>query len=314
MTSQPLEPTRERVPVTLLTGFLGSGKTTLLNQLLRRQHGLKVAVIVNELGEVGIDGKVVKGGESFVELDNGCLCCALNADLDRVLRELWARSGFDHLVIETTGLADPLPIGWICSRPGLSSSYRLDAIVTVVDSAHVERALALAPEAEQQIRRADLLVLNKLDLVGDGGAAARARVRGLNDLAPMIDAVQGYVPWTLLLGGAWRRPALPPEPGDAAHHHHPSLESLAVPVSAPVDADTLEDLLAELPGEVFRAKGLVASAEGGWLLANVVAGRIDVAPYEPAPAPETGTLVFIGRGLDREGLQALCEARLGART
>lgn len=311
MTSQALEATRERVPVTLLTGFLGSGKTTLLNQLLRRQHGLKVAVIVNELGEVGIDGKVVKGGESFVELDNGCLCCALNADLDRVLRELWARGGFDHLVIETTGLADPLPIGWICSRPGLSAAYRLDAIVTVVDSAHLEKALAVAPEAEQQIRRADLLVLNKLDLVTDGGAAARARVRELNDLAPTIDAVRGDVAWTLILGGAWRRPALPPEPEDGAHHHHPSLESVAVPVRGPVDADTLEDLLAELPTEVYRAKGLVTSADGGWLLANVVAGRIDVAPFEPAPVPEAGVLVFIGRDLDVAALRALCRERLG---
>ncbi len=298
----------ERVPVTILTGFLGSGKTTLLNALLHAPHGLRVAVIVNELGEVGIDGKVLSGGETFVELDNGCLCCALNADLDRVMRDLKDRGGFQHVVLETTGLADPLPIGWIFSRPGLSDFYRLDAIVTVADAAHLDRALAAAPEAEQQIRRADVLVVSKLDLVGDGGAAARVRLRTLNGIAPVVGAVRGEVPWTLLLGGGWERAAVP---ADLGHGHHlPSLETFAVPLGSPVDETALEDLLAEVPPEVYRVKGLVRDTGGGWLLVNVVAGRIDVTRCEPPRPPAGGVLVFIGPALDREGLAELCRQRV----
>jgi G3E family GTPase len=309
----PFEPSgRERVPATLLTGFLGSGKTTLLNGLLREPHGLKLAVIVNELGEVGIDGKIVKGGESFVELDNGCLCCALNADLDRVLKDLRAKGGFDHLVIETTGLADPLPIGWAFSRPGLSDFYRLDAIVTVVDAAHVDRALAAAPEAELQLRRADLVVVNKLDLVEDNGAAAASLVRAVNELAPILKAVRGAVPWTIVLGGAWERPPLPPPAPEGHHHHTPSLESFSVAFDATVDDVVLEDLLAEVPPQVYRVKGLARTRDGGWLLANVVAGRIDIVPYEPARPVSSGALVFIGEALDCDGLRSLCAQYLGS--
>ena len=311
MLTPPPSADRERIPATILTGFLGSGKTTLLNSLLRTRHGLKVAVIVNEVGEIGIDGKVVQGGETFVELDNGCLCCALNADLDRVLQELRGRGGFDHLVIETTGLADPLPIGWIFSRPGLSDFYRLDAIVTVVDAAHLARAMAVAAEAELQIRRADLLVINKLDLVDDQGAAALARVRQINDLAPTLKAEHGEVPWTLILGGAWSRPELPAPDPDSPHHHAPSLVSCAIPIGAGVDEAALEDLLADLPAEIYRAKGLLRSREGGWLLVNMVAGRIDITPVVPSRPPALGALVFIGERLEHADLAALCAQYLG---
>jgi hypothetical protein len=117
-----------RVPVTIVGGFLGSGKTTRVNALLREPHGRRVAVVLNEMGEVGIDAARLAGAEEFVELDGGCICCALNADLEATLGRLRARGGFDHLVIETTGIADPLPVAWTFERPALREGYRVDAV------------------------------------------------------------------------------------------------------------------------------------------------------------------------------------------
>lgn len=296
-----------RVPVIVLSGFLGSGKTTLLNHLLREAGGRRVAVIVNEFGEVGIDGARVAGSEQFVELDNGCLCCALNEDLKRTLADLRDRGGFEHLVLETTGLADPLPVAWTFSRPGLSDFYRVDAIVTVVDAAHLDRALAEAPEATLQIERADLLVLNKLDLVADGGAAARARVEAMSPRAPVLTATRGQVDWDLLLDAEPARLEAPREQPD--HHHRPSFESVSFETDRMLSADALEDLFYELPRSVYRVKGLVRNdGADAWLLVNAVAGRFELEPFAPATPPARSALVFIGRDLDRADLLRRCKA------
>jgi G3E family GTPase len=296
-----------RVPVIVLSGFLGSGKTTLLNHLLRESGGRRVAVIVNEFGEIGIDGARVAGSEQFVELDNGCLCCALNEDLKRTLADLRERGGFEHLVIETTGLADPLPVAWTFSRPGLADFYRVDAIATVVDAAHVDRALGEAPEAALQIERADLLVLNKLDLVADGGAAARARVESMNPRAPVLPATRGRVDWDLLLDA--EASAVGPAPEPHAHSHRPSFESFSFETERILSADALEDLFYELPRSVYRVKGLVRTdGPEPWLLVNAVAGRFELEPFAPAGPPERSALVFIGRDLDRASLERRCAA------
>jgi G3E family GTPase len=121
-----------RIPVTIVGGFLGSGKTTRVNALLREPRGRRIAVVLNEVGEVGIDGARLAAAEEFVELDGGCICCALNADLEATLGRLRARGGFDHLVVETTGIADPLPVAWTFERPGLREGYRVDAVATIV--------------------------------------------------------------------------------------------------------------------------------------------------------------------------------------
>ncbi len=303
-----------QVPVTVLTGFLGSGKTTLLNRLLRQEHGRKIAVIVNELGQVGIDGKVLQGGEAFVELDNGCLCCALNADLDATLRQLAEKGGFSHLVIETTGVADPLPLGWIVSRPGLSERYRLDAIVTVVDAANVASAVGLAPEALQQIVRADLVLLTKLDLVADGGVAARELVRRHNRLAPIVEAPFGAMPIELILEPQPEPqadvPARPSEPSAAPlHGGRPSLESWVYSSAQGLTEERLGALLDEVPLEVYRIKGLVRTTdtEWTWTLVNGVGGRMDLLPATPERPPGASTLVFIAKQLDPKALAALCD-------
>ncbi len=308
----------EPIPVTILSGFLGSGKTTLLNVLLRAPHGRKLAVIVNEFGAVGIDGALVPQGERFVELDNGCLCCALNEDLVATLEDIAGKGGIDHVVIETTGLADPLPVAWTCSRPSLSQHMRVDAIVTVVDALSVNRALEESLEARMQVQRADILLLNKLDLVTDGGAQSQKAVAALNPEAPQLMAVQAEVPWALLLGGNHHKVAAPK---NIASHHgfhrsqsdHPSLSaryetvSFALPQHTVLDEAALEALTYRIPNAVFRFKGLVRvdSPEGPWLLINGVAGRIDLRFMTPEIIPEVSALVFIGRNLEGLGPQLL---------
>jgi G3E family GTPase len=293
-----------RIPVTIITGFLGSGKTTLLNHLLRSAAALRLAVVVNEFGAIGVDGALVSGGELFVELDNGCLCCALNQDPEVLLAQLMQRGGFDHLVIETTGLADPLGVAWTFERSGLVSYFRMDAIVAVVDAANVETALQQAIEAQVQIERADLLVLNKLDLVADGGDSAEGIVRGLNAQTRILRASYGLIPWSILLDAG---PRLQEGRDEPSPHHHSAFESWSWATDSVISTGALEDLFYELPGSVYRVKGILRSdGETGWATAHCVAGRFDVHSVTPRQLPAHGALVFIGTNLDRPALAALC--------
>ena len=199
----------KRVPVTIVTGFLGSGKTTRVNALLRDPRGRRIAVILNELGDVGIEASRLATAEEFVELDGGCICCALNADLEASLRRLGERGGFDHVVLETTGIADPLPVAWTFEREGIRDRYRVDAVVAVADALNLPRLLAEEPDAVLQIERADVVLASKLDLVGDGVETLERLVRPLNPAAPVLDAPPDATPWDLLLDAvATARPGM----------------------------------------------------------------------------------------------------------
>src|SRR5688572_8478207 len=160
---------QKRIPVTILTGFLGAGKTTLLNYILKQQHGYKFAVIVNEIGKIGIDGQLVENAkEEIVQMNNGCVCCTVRKDLVKGVQGLIKRGGFDYLLIETTGIADPGPVAQtFLNIPQLQQFVRLDSIITVVDAEQIEKQMSETETAKEQIAMADFLLLNKTDLVDE---------------------------------------------------------------------------------------------------------------------------------------------------
>jgi len=176
-------------PVTVLTGYLGAGKTTLLNRILTEPHGKKYAVIINEFGEVGIDNElVVDADEEVFEMNNGCICCTVRGDLIRIIEGLWKRKDrFDGIIVETTGLADPGPVAQtFFVDDGVSRRTKLDSIVTVADARHLLLRLADSREAQEQIAFADVILLNKTDLVTPGELAiVERRIRSINTLAPI---------------------------------------------------------------------------------------------------------------------------------
>ncbi len=193
----------EKIPVTVLTGYLGAGKTTLLNRILTEQHGKKYAVIVNEFGEIGIDNDLVVGADEEVfEMNNGCICCTVRGDLIRILEGLMKRRGrFDAVIIETTGLADPAPVAQtFFVDQDVQETARLDAIVTVADARWLKDRLRDAPEAKNQIAFADVIVLNKTDLVDPSQLReVEARIRAINPYAKLHTAERCDVPLDAVL-------------------------------------------------------------------------------------------------------------------
>ena len=188
----------EKVPVTILTGFLGSGKTTLLNRILTEEHGKRIAVIENEFGEVGIDqGLVINADEEVFEMSNGCICCTVRGDLIRVLGNLMKRRDkFDYVLVETTGLADPGPVAQTFFMDDeIGSEFALDGIVTLVDAAHIDQQLGRSDESTEQVAFADVLVLNKTDLVSSESIdELESRLREMNRMARVVRSERADVP------------------------------------------------------------------------------------------------------------------------
>jgi G3E family GTPase len=200
--SEAIDAPKQGLPVTIITGFLGSGKTTLLNHILTNQQGLKTAVLVNEFGEIGIDNElIVTTGEDMVELNNGCVCCTINNDLvEAVYKVLEREDKVDYLVVETTGLADPLPVALTFLGTELRDMTRLDSIVTLVDCENFSLDLFNSEAAHSQIAYGDIILLNKVDLVDEADVdALEIRIRDIKAGARILRTTKSQVPLPLIL-------------------------------------------------------------------------------------------------------------------
>ena len=290
-----MDATDTRFPVTLLTGFLGAGKTTLLNAILTNATEPKIAVIVNEFGEAGLDHDLIEAvDEDIVLMQSGCLCCSIRGDLSRTLQDLAARRQedrltFDRVVIETTGLADPAPIlQTFLLDTYLAKNFRIDGVVTVVDAATGPDTLNRQFEAVSQVAMADLLVLSKTDLVSESTSSAfKIRLRSLNPTADILRADRGVVPITALwdLSGmrhqgtsdqaiAWLTPTAPRDPLEnlsgfarsatpsvSVSQHDARIGSASIILDDPIRPDAFDlwlDTLIKLRGhDILRVKGIV---------------------------------------------------------
>ncbi|MFD0696745.1 CobW family GTP-binding protein [Paenibacillus sp. GCM10027628] len=267
-----------RVPVTVLTGFLGAGKTTLLNHVMTADHGEKIAVIINEFGEVGIDNQLVVGAdEEIFEMNNGCICCTVRGDLIRILNELMeARSGsnnrkqvhFDRVLIETTGLADPAPVAqtfFVDER--IAEHYKLDAIVTVVDAKHAEAQLDKGHEAQEQVAFSDVLLVNKVDLVTEEELLKlENRLKHMNPAAKLYRTEQSSIDLRHILGihafELDKKLELDPDFLESHDHDHDDdVKSIFFREDRPLDLNKMERFLqvwlSEHGADTLRYKGVL---------------------------------------------------------
>jgi G3E family GTPase len=333
----------EKIPVTVLTGYLGAGKTTLLNRILSEPHGQKYAVIVNEFGEIGIDNDLVVGADEEVfEMNNGCICCTVRGDLIRIIDGLMRRKGkFDAIIVETTGLADPAPVAQtFFVDENVGRKTRLDAVVTVADAKWLTERLRDAPEAKNQIAFADVILLNKTDLVSaDELREVEARIRGINPYAKLHRTERAAIPLDRVLGrnafDLERILEIEPEfleaddhghghghhhdHGDGHHHHHggglkhyhdEEMQSLSLRSEKPLDPDKffpwVQNLVAVDGPSILRCKGILAFRDDPQRFVfqgvHMILDGDHQRPWKDGEVRDS-RIVFIGRNLPQDRIR-----------
>ena len=317
-------------PVTIITGFLGSGKTTLLNRLLTESHGQKIAVVLNEIGEVNLDSELVVQtvGEELKIMNNGCVCCTVRGDLTKIAENLFANGiEFDALVIETTGMADPSPVAQtFFMEESLGEKFYLDSIVTVVDALNIDRNLDEIKETQDQIGFADVILLNKTDLVSeDQLKSIEQKIRSINGLAQVKRTQKCNVPVAEILNlkafdldsRAEIDPRILKQYHD--HSHDEKIQSVYIEEARPLDMDKLNRFMqlvvSELGSQVLRSKGIVFvdGMENRMVFQGV---HMNVSSAEDRPwlpgEKRQSQMVFIGRHLPQDVLQeglSMCVAQ-----
>ena len=309
-----------RIPVTVLTGFLGAGKTTLLNRVLSEFSTERFALIVNEFGDIGIDGDLIIGGdEELIELNSGCICCVVRGDLIRELRALLAKKpDLDGIIIETTGLANPSPvIQTMVIDQVIGAQCRLDSVLCVVDAAHILDQLADGTDAAEQIAFSDHIVLNKVGDAAGSVDAIEARLRQLNPFAPIMRANRADVP----AGEVLNRHGFDLDrietqlSQDSGEHHHDHIDSngitsVSLTCDAPLDAATLEtwlqDLLGRRGNDILRTKGVLSIIDEDRKLVLQAVNMMLEGDFVGVWGGERrhSRLVFIGRNLNYDELNS----------
>ena len=332
----------DKIPVTVLTGYLGAGKTTLLNRILSEPHGKKYAVIVNEFGEIGIDNDLIVGADEEVfEMNNGCICCTVRGDLIRIIDGLMRRKGkFDAIIVETTGLADPAPVAQtFFVDENVGKNAKLDAVVTVADAKWLRDRLRDAPEAKNQIAFADVILLNKTDLVSEAELReVEARIRGINPYATLHRTQRAQIPLEAVLGrNAFDlERILEIEPafleaddhdhdhhhdhGDGHHHghshgglkhyHDEEMQSISIKTDTPLDPDKffpfIQNLVQVEGPNILRCKGILSLKDDPRrFVFQGVHMMLDGDHQREWKQDEerTSRVVFIGRNLPEEKIR-----------
>jgi len=321
------------LPVTIITGFLGSGKTTLLNHILSNQNGMRTAVLVNEFGEISIDSElIVSSEEDLVELNNGCICCTVREDIaESVFRILERPQKIDYLVVETTGLADPLPVALTFLGPDLKDLTRLDSIITLVDASNFAPDLFESDVAYSQIAYGDMILLNKTDLVNEAELKRlEQRIREIKPDARILRSTKSKVPLELILDTALFQPSTLPSSTDPHdhddhsecdhdhehdHHHHThnhleidGFNSVAFTSDRPLNLDKFQIFLNHLPSNIFRAKGILWFNESPEKYIFHLSGKRYTLDSEPWTTRPKNQLVLIGQKLDTQSLKKQLEA------
>lgn len=298
------------VPLVIVSGFLGAGKTTLLNRILAEPHGRHLAVIVNEFGELPIDGRLLQGAEGpLVELPNGCVCCASQGDLLRALGDVLSRDApVDGVLVETSGLAQPLPVAqqvMICQFP---RELVVTAVVTIVDAENFDHNLRYADVAFDQLTGADILVINKLDLAPEGLAKViEDRLRRINARALVVSTVGADVPLEIVLGEHLRDAAALERLGTRDEHETLHVfDSATLTLDGPVERHAFVEWMEALPDAVYRGKGVLLLTDEGVHVFQRVGGRQSVLPAPPEIAAQfdgRGRVVLIGRDFNQAPLK-----------